>query len=105
MGKLLKMKEAAKYLNVSQDCLRKWDRADKLKPFRTEGGHRRYDMDLLDEFLNKKDGANYGNLYEHLCSAQYIAQKLNDKNATEIERIRVEVGEELLKMHERNMKC
>ena len=32
MGKLLKMGEAAQYINVSQDCLRKWDRANKLKP-------------------------------------------------------------------------
>lgn len=57
MGKLLKMKEAAKYLNVSQDCLRKWDRANKLKPFKTAGGHRRYSTDVLDEFLGIKGQA------------------------------------------------
>lgn len=51
MDKLLKMEEAAQYLNVSQDCLRKWDRANKLKPFKTAGGHRRYSTDALDEFL------------------------------------------------------
>lgn len=103
MGKLLKMKEAAQYLNVSQDCLRKWDRANKLKPLKTAGGHRRYDTDLLDEFLGKKKVANYGNLYEHLCSAQYIAQEINDENAEEIEKIRVDVGSKLLKLHEEEM--
>ena len=51
MGKLLKMGEAAQYINVSQDCLRKWDRANKLKPLKTAGGHRRYSTDVLDEFL------------------------------------------------------
>ena len=54
MGKLLKIGEAAIYLNVSQDTLRKWDKADKLKPLETAGGHRRYDTDTLDEFLGKK---------------------------------------------------
>jgi excisionase family DNA binding protein len=55
MGKLLKMEEAAQYLNVSQDCLRKWDRANKLKPLKTAGGHRRYSTDVLDEFLGVKE--------------------------------------------------
>ena len=54
MGKLLKMEEAVQYFNVSQDCLRKWDRANKLKPLKTAGGHRRYSTDALDEFLGVK---------------------------------------------------
>ena len=54
MGKLLKIGEAAQYLNVSQDTLRKWDKANKLKPLETAGGHRRYDTDKLDEFLGKE---------------------------------------------------
>lgn len=51
MGKLLRIKDTASYLNVSQDTLRKWDKADKLKPLKTAGGHRRYDTDTLDEFI------------------------------------------------------
>ena len=49
MGRLLSIKDAAYYLNVSQDTLRKWDKADKLKPLKTAGGHR--DTDTLDEFI------------------------------------------------------
>lgn len=105
MGELLKMKEAAAYLNVTQDCLRKWDRANKLKPLKTAGGHRRYDTDSLDEFLGKKNVVNYGNLYEHLCSANYISKMIGDENAEEIERIRVDVGDKLLRLHEENTKC
>ena len=104
MAELLNIAQAAKYLNVSIDTLRLWDKNGKMKPFKTAGGHRRYDTDSLDEFLGKKNVVNYGNLYEHLCSAQYIAQKINDENAEEIEKIRVDVGDKLLKLHEKGMK-
>ena len=99
MGKLLSIKETAEYLNVSQDTLRKWDRANKLKPLNTAGGHRRYDMDALDEFIGKKDVKSYGMLYEHLCSAQYIADELSDENADSIMEIRERVGKKLLEYH------
>lgn len=55
MGKLLTIKGTASYLNVSQDTLRKWDKANKLKPLKTPGGHRRYDTDNLNEFLCIKE--------------------------------------------------
>lgn len=51
MGRLLNIKDTASYLNVSQDTLRKWDKANKLKPLKTAGGHRRYNIDILDEFI------------------------------------------------------
>ena len=54
MGRLLSIKDTASYLNVSQDTLRKWDKACKLKPLKTAGGHRRYDIDILDEFIGLK---------------------------------------------------
>ena len=54
MGRLLSIKDTASYLNVSQDTLRKWDKANKLKPLKTAGGHRRYDIDILDEFIGLK---------------------------------------------------
>ena len=37
MGKILKIGEAAEYLNVSIDTLRKWDKSNKLKPLETAG--------------------------------------------------------------------
>lgn len=55
MGKLLNIKETANYLNVSQDTLRKWDKSGKLIPSKTPGGHRRYDTDVLDVFLGRKN--------------------------------------------------
>ena len=50
----MSIKDTASYLNVSQDTLRKWDKADKLKPLKTAGGHRRYDTDTLDDFIGKE---------------------------------------------------
>lgn len=106
MGRLLSIKDTASYLNVSQDTLRKWDKADKLKPLKTAGGHRRYDTDTLDDFIGKEGKQiNYGDLYEHLCSAQYIADVLQDEHANQIMTIRQEVGEKLLKILEDNAKC
>ena len=106
MGRLLSIKDTASYLNVSQDTLRKWDKADKLKPLKTAGRHRRYDTDTLDDFIGKEGKQiNYGDLYEHLCSAQYIADVLQDEHANQIMTIRQEVGEKLLKIHEDNAKC
>ena len=106
MGRLLSIKDTASYLNVSQGTLRKWDKADKLKPLKTAGGHRRYDTDTLDDFIGKEGKQiNYGDLYEHLCSAQYIADVLQDEHANQIMTIRQEVGEKLLKIHEDNAKC
>ena len=106
MGRLLGIKDTASYLNVSQDTLRKWDKANKLKPLKTAGGHRRYDTDTLDDFIGKEGKQiNYGDLYEHLCSAQYIADVLQDEHANQIMTIRQEVGEKLLKIHEDNAKC
>ncbi len=39
---ILSIQEAAKILGVSDETLRNWEKDDKIKPFYTEGGHRRY---------------------------------------------------------------
>lgn len=51
MSKLLTIKQAAEYLNVSTDTLRKWNKSNKLVPLTTTGGHRRYQQELLDEYI------------------------------------------------------
>jgi excisionase family DNA binding protein len=48
---LLAAKEAASYLGVSLSTLRKIEKQGLLIPFRTPGGHRRYDRDMLKEYL------------------------------------------------------
>ncbi|MBC8249901.1 MAG: excisionase family DNA-binding protein [Anaerolineales bacterium] len=49
---LMTAREAAKYLRVSQFTLDKIERAGGLVPYRTPGGHRRYNVRMLNKYLN-----------------------------------------------------
>ena len=48
---LLTAREAAEFLNVSMFTLSKIEREGSLVPFRTPGGHRRYSLEMLREYL------------------------------------------------------
>lgn len=54
MSNLLTIQEAADYLNVSTDSLRRWDKSGKLKSVTTTGGHRHYQKETLDEYIGIK---------------------------------------------------
>ena len=99
MDKLLSLKETEKLLNVSKSTLQRWDNSGKLKAIRTEGGHRRYKQSDIDEILKNIDGVTYSNLYEHLCSAQYIADSLQGYGADAILEIRERIGQKLLNQY------
>ena len=96
MDKLYNISKTAEILDVTPKTLRIWDNSGKLKAIRTEGGHRRYKQSDIDEILKTKDGITYRNLYEHLCSAQYIADSLQDNDANAILKIRERIGQKLL---------
>ncbi len=49
----LTIEEASKYLGVSQDTLRRWEKKGRLLPRRTMGGHRRYRRKQLEEILRQ----------------------------------------------------
>ena len=49
--RLLTAKEAGAYLGISLSTLHKVEKQGLLVPFRTPGGHRRYDRGMLDEYL------------------------------------------------------
>lgn len=51
--RILTAKEAAEYLRVSLYTLRKMELEGWLSPFRTPGGHRRYSLRMLDEYLER----------------------------------------------------
>jgi len=50
---LLRAREATKYLNISLATLYRIERKGKLTPFRTAGGHRRYSLAMLNEYLER----------------------------------------------------
>jgi excisionase family DNA binding protein len=54
MSNLLTLKQASEYLNVSKETLRRWGKSGKLLPILTSGGHRRYQQEVLDEFIGVK---------------------------------------------------
>lgn len=58
MEKLLNLKEAMDYLHVSKSTMHRWDKENKLKAYKTSGGHRRYKLEDLKHFC----GENYDNI-------------------------------------------
>ncbi|MBC8263923.1 MAG: helix-turn-helix domain-containing protein [Anaerolineales bacterium] len=56
---ILTAKEAAEYLRVSLYTLRRMENAGSLIPFRTPGGHRRYSLRMLNEYLEKSRMSSY----------------------------------------------
>ena len=50
---ILTAKEAAEYLRVSLYTLRRMESDGSLIPFRTPGGHRRYSLRMLNQYLEK----------------------------------------------------
>ena len=49
--RLLTAREASAYLGVSLNTLNRIEKRGLILPFRTPGGHRRYDVGMLDEYL------------------------------------------------------
>lgn len=52
MERLLSIKEVSNILDVTKSTLRIWDNNNKLKAIKTIGGHRKYKMSDIDNFLN-----------------------------------------------------
>jgi excisionase family DNA binding protein len=50
-GGLLTAKEAAAYLRISLFTLRKIEQQGLIVPYRTPGGHRRYHVEMLNQYL------------------------------------------------------
>lgn len=50
----MNIKEASIFLNVSISTLRRWDKEGVLKPVRSEGGHRRYNIKDLEKVKYNK---------------------------------------------------
>ncbi len=48
---ILNSREAAEYLGISLNTLYRIEKGGDLQPFRTPGGHRRYEQKMLDDYL------------------------------------------------------
>jgi excisionase family DNA binding protein len=54
----LTLGQAARYLGVAQSTIRKWSDGGRLPAFYTPGGHRRFRLNDLEEFLSGSRGAS-----------------------------------------------
>lgn len=63
------IQEAAAVLGVPIPKLRRWDKQGVLVAVRTDGGHRRYPKDLIDQ-LARSGGGEDGRISEELASAK-----------------------------------
>lgn len=52
MGRLIPIGQAAKLAGVTVETLREWERQGRITSERTQGGHRRYD---IDQFIEPED--------------------------------------------------
>ncbi len=82
---LLRAREAAKYLNVSLTTLYRIEKEGKLTPFRTSGGHRRYSLAMLNEYL---EGSRQRFLSE-MSSTQHVRNAQEEKLTNRTVRILV----------------
>ncbi|MFP4119917.1 IS607 family transposase [Coleofasciculus sp.] len=65
MGRLLSIGEAAAVKGVSIDTLRRWEKEGKIQSIRTQGGHRRYDIDDLIDFPENRKTVAYARVSSH----------------------------------------
>ncbi len=65
MGRLLSIGEAAAVKGVSIDTLRRWEKEGKIQSVRTQGGHRRYDIDTLIDFKENRKTIAYARVSSH----------------------------------------
>ena len=72
---LLSIRKAAEYLDVTEDCLRKWERGGKITPFKTAGGHRRYKREDLDRLV----GIESDDEVKKACCATYARVSSNEQ--------------------------
>lgn len=72
---LLSIRKAAKYLDVTEDCLRKWEKGGKITPLKTAGGHRRYKREDLDRLV----GIESDDEVKKVCCATYARVSSNEQ--------------------------
>ena len=72
---LLSIRKAAEYLDVTEDCLRKWEKGGKITPLKTAGGHRRYKREDLDRLV----GIESDDEVKKACCATYARVSSNEQ--------------------------
>lgn len=80
------IKQAADYLNVTQDTLRRWDTTGKLVPLKTSGGHRRYRKSQLDAYIGIPEAKDVVEAEETICATYARVSSNEQKQKGDLDR-------------------
>jgi excisionase family DNA binding protein len=58
LRRMFTARDAARYLGISLNTLYRMEKDGHLVPYRTPGGHRRYDVSMLNDYLEGSRGNN-----------------------------------------------
>lgn len=86
MEQLMTIKQAADYLNVTQDTLRRWDTTGKLVPLKTSGGHRRYRKSQLDAYIGIHEAKDVVEAKETICAIYARVSSNEQKQKGDLDR-------------------
>lgn len=86
MEQLMTIKQAANYLNVTQDTLRRWDITGKLVPLKTSGGHRRYRKSQLDAYIGISEVEDAVEVKETICATYARVSSNEQKQKGDLDR-------------------
>ena len=86
MTELLNIGQAAKYLNVSVDTLRLWDKSGKLVSLKTPGGHRRYDKTQLNAFIGVEENDILDKEEKPICATYARVSSNEQKQKGDLDR-------------------
>lgn len=86
MEQLMTIKQAADYLNVTQDTLRRWDITGKLVPLKTSGGHRRYRKSQLDTYIGIPEAKDAVKVKETICATYARVSSNEQKQKGDLDR-------------------
>lgn len=86
MEQLMTIKQAADYLNVTQDTLRRWDITGKLVSLKTSGGHRRYRKSQLDAYIGIPEAKDAVEAKETICATYARVSSNEQKQKGDLDR-------------------
>lgn len=103
---LVDIRKASEILSVSLSTLRRWDREDKLKPAtRTQGGHRRYSKQQLNEYLGIQNQESQNNetnvfIYSRVSTSKQKKKGNLDRQKNRLMEYCIDQGYNIVKVYQ-----
>lgn len=75
MDKLISISEAGRMLGITPKTLQIWCNEEKIKCYRTVGGHRRFKIEDIEIFLGKKSSKDKKKMYLSIAECRLKSNK------------------------------